>query len=286
MKDAENIASNERHVPCQLTEKWMPRSLMKALLLLCFACSANSRSETVQSVMDIPTRPGVTERVLVVTPESPEAIAILFPGGHGGLQLDANGSARWGEGNFLVRARQLFAAKGILVAVLDAPSDRQTPPYLAGFRQKKEHAEDVRAVIAALRAQVKKPVWLVGTSRGTQSVAYVATQLSDSDGAHGLVLTSTILSDDKGRPVPAIPLSKITMPVLVVHHEGDTCQQSSYKDRPKLADALHDNPKAQILTVKGGTNQGDPCEARAYHGFNGIEQDVVRKITDWMLNNQ
>jgi dienelactone hydrolase len=264
----------------------MSNVLLKPLLLLCLACSANSWSETVQSVMDIPTRPGVTERVLVVTPESPKAIAILFPGGHGGMQLDANGSARWGEGNFLVRARQLFAAEGILVAVLDAPSDRQMPPYLAGFRQKKEHAEDVKAVIAALRAQVNKPVWLVGTSRGTQSVAYVATQLGGSEGARGLVLTSTILSDDKGRPVPDIPQSKITMPVLVVHHEGDTCQQSSYKDLPKLVDALHGNPKAQILAVKGGTNQGDPCEARAHHGFNGIEQDVVKKITDWMLNNQ
>lgn len=263
----------------------MFRSLLKTLLLLSFACSASPRSETVQSVMDIPTRPGVTERLLVLTPESPKAIAILFPGGHGGLQLDAAGSARWGEGNFLVRARQLFAAEGILVAVLDAPSDRQMPPYLAGFRQKREHAEDVKAVIAALQAKVNKPVWLVGTSRGTQSVAYVASQLGGSEGAHGIVLTSTILSDDKGRPVPDIPLSKITMPVLVVHHEGDTCQQSSYKDLPKLADALHDNPKAQILTVKGGTNQGDPCEARAYHGFNGIEQEVVRKITDWMLNN-
>lgn len=259
-------------------------SLLK-MLLLSFACSANSWSGTVQKVMDVPTRPGVTERALVMTPESPKAIAILFTGGHGGLQLDANGSARWGEGNFPVCARQRFAAAGFLVAVLDAPADRKMPPYLARFRQRKEHADDVKAVIAALQAQVNKPVWLVGTSRGTQSVAYVATQLSGSEAAHGIVLTATILSDDKSRPVPDMPLSKITMPVLVVHHEGDTCQQSPFQDLSKLIDALHDHPKAHILTVKGGINQGDPCEARAYHGFHGIEQDVVKKITDWMLNN-
>ncbi|HEX8883242.1 MAG TPA: alpha/beta hydrolase, partial [Noviherbaspirillum sp.] len=118
-----------------------------------------------------------------------------------------------------------------------------------------------------------------------QSVAYLATQLSGSEVAHGIVLASTILSDDKSRPVPDMPLSKITMPMLVVHHEADTCQQSSFKDLPKLIDALHDNAKAQILTVKGGINQGDPCEARAYHGFNGIEQDIVKKIAAWMLNH-
>ena len=32
----------------------------------------------------------------------------------------------------------------------------------------------------------------------------------------------------------------------------------------------------------GGINVGDPCEARAHHGFNGIEADVVAKIAAWI----
>ena len=190
-----------------------------ASFIVCLALQAHG--QTVQKVVDIPTRPGVTQRMLILSPPEPKAIVILIPGGHGGLQIFSNGSFKWGEGNFLVRTRQLFADKGLTVAILDAPSDRQTSPFLSGFRQTPEHAEDIKAVIAWLRVQSKIPVWLVGTSRGTQSAAYTAIQLSGAHGPDGIVLTSTILTDAKGRAVPAMPLDRLRIPVLVVHHERD-----------------------------------------------------------------
>lgn len=136
--------------------------------------------------------------MLVLSSQEPKAAIILFAGGHGGLQISQDGSFGWGKGNFLVRTRQLFADQGLLVVVVDAPSDHQSNPYLGSFRQSPEHAADIKAVIAWLRTQAKIPVWLVGTSRGTQSAAYIATQLNSQEGPNGLVLTSTILSDDKG----------------------------------------------------------------------------------------
>jgi hypothetical protein len=36
------------------------------------------------------------------------------------------------------------------------------------------------------------------------------------------------------------------------------------------------------VTFKGGENRGDPCEALAYHGFNGLDKDVVAKIAEWI----
>ena len=48
-------------------------------------------------------------------------------------------------------------------------------------------------------------------------------------------------------------------------------------------DKLRSAPRKQLLSFKGGENQGDPCEARAYHGFNGIESDVVAQTAAWML---
>jgi hypothetical protein len=100
--------------------------------------------------------------MVVISPPDPKAAVVLIPGGHGGLKILANGSFKWGDGNFLVRTRQLFADHGFTVAVVDAPSDRQSLPYLGGFRQKPEHASDIKAVIAWLREQSKVPVWLVG----------------------------------------------------------------------------------------------------------------------------
>ncbi len=235
-------------------------------------------------IVDLPTRPGVTQRLLVLRPEAPRAAVVLFPGGHGGVQISPTGTFGWGEGNFLVRTRQMFAKQGMVTAVIDAPSDRQAPPFLAGFRQTQEHVGDVRAVIAWLRQETGLPVWLIGTSRGTQSAAFVATRLAKAEGGpDGLVLTSTVLRDKPpARPVPEMPLGRIDVPVLVVHHRQDGCWGCPYEDLPRLMDGLTASPRKELITVQGGRSRGDPCEALAYHGYNGIEGDVVTTIVDWI----
>ncbi len=239
--------------------------------------------EALEKVVDIATRPGVTQRMLVLAPKSPKAAAILLAGGHGGLQIAGNGSFGWGKGNFLVRTRQLFADQDLLVVVVDAPSDRQRPPYLSGFRGTREHMMDLKAVIAWTRTQTDAPVWLIGTSRGTESAAYAATYLTGRDGPDGLVLTSTILSDTKEFSVPALQLDRIKIPTLVVHHVDDGCAHCPYSQISRVMDKLTAAPKKKLLPVKGGVSEGDPCEARSYHGFNGIEAEVVKKTAAWML---
>jgi dienelactone hydrolase len=241
-------------------------------------------AQITQTVVDIPTRPGVTQRFLLVSPDHFQAAVILFAGGHGGLQIQSDGSFLWGAGNFVVRTREMFAAQGLLAAVVDAPSDRQSDPYLSGFRQTPQHVADIKAVIAWLKQQAKVPVWLVGTSRGTQSAAFIGTQLPLADGGpDGLVLTATILIDPNGRPVPEMDLEKIAVPVLVVHHRQDGCSLCPYTELPNLMNKLTGAPKKELLTFDGGQNVGDPCEAFAYHGFNGIESDVVTKIALWIM---
>jgi dienelactone hydrolase len=261
---------------------------MKRLLALCcfiilIGLCQSTLAQVSQKVVDIPTRPGVTQRFVYLAPENPKAAVIPFAGGHGGLQILLNGSFKWGEGNFLVRTRQLFARNGLSVAVVDAPSDRQTAPFLSGFRQTREHVADIKAVIAWLKQQANVPVWLVGTSMGTLSAAFIATQVGPGDGGpDGLVLTSTILSLDGGRPVPAMPLQNVVIPVLVVHHEQDGCNLCAYSQIPRLMEKLSSTPRKELVTFKGGENRGDPCEAFAHHGFNGLEKDVVVKIAEWI----
>jgi dienelactone hydrolase len=160
---------------------------MKQLLAFCcftalLGFCQSTLAQVSEKVVDIPTRPGVTQRFVYLAPESPRAAVILFAGGHGGLQINQNGSFKWGESNFLVRTRQLFANNGLSVAVVDAPSDRQAMPFLSGFRQRPEHVADIKAVIAWLKQQANVPVWLVGTSMGTLSAAFIATQVGPRDG--------------------------------------------------------------------------------------------------------
>ncbi len=234
-------------------------------------------------VVDVPTRNGVSQRLLVLSPPAPKAAVILFAGGHGGLQIFPNGSFNWGDGNFLMRSRQLFVDQGLLVIVLDAPSDRQRAPFLSGFRQTPEHVRDIKKTIAWVRQQASVPVWLVGTSRGTQSAAFAATELTGPEGPDGIVLTSSILADPRGRPVPAMNLAKLRIPVLVVHHELDGCASCRFSDLPLLMDKLGNATRKQLLAFKGGVDQGDPCEAFAYHGFNGLEPEVVTQTVAWIL---
>ncbi len=258
-------------------------SMAGFMLALCIAAPAFAQGTS--KVVDIPTRPGVTQRFIYLTPASaPKGAVILMAGGHGGLQIYPGGSMGWGNTNFLVRTRQQFADAGFAVAVVDAPSDRQAPPFLNGFRQTPEHTADIKAVIAWLKQQAPGPVWLVGTSRGTQSGGYIATELSPAQGGpDGLVLTSTILNDPSGRAVPRMPLDRITIPVLVVHHAQDGCRLCAISYMPQLMGQLPKTTRTELITVQGGQNVGDPCEAMAFHGFNGIEGEVIGKTTGWML---
>ena len=261
---------------------------MGRFVLFCLLAFPSQVWAQTERIVDIPTRPGVTQRMVVIEPEKPKAAVVLFAGGHGGLQISSTGDFKWGERNFLVRTRRLFSSNGLMVAVVDAPSDRQKPPYLGGFRQTPEHVADIRAVIAWVRQQANIPVWLVGTSRGTQSTAFIATQLSSADGGpDGIVLSSTILTDKPGnRPVTEMPLDKIKIPTLVVHHKRDGCEHCKYGDIPRLMEKLTNASRKELLTVDGGKSHGDPCEAMAYHGFNDIEQTVVKQIADWIVENK
>jgi pimeloyl-ACP methyl ester carboxylesterase len=235
-----------------------------------------------EKIIDIPTRAGVTQRFLLISPPDARAAVILFAGGHGGLQLSESGAMQWGKGNFLVRSAPLFAERKLAVAIIDAPSDRQSPPHLGGFRQSPEHAADVKALIAWLRENIKLPVWLVGTSRGTQSAAAVAIRLGGREGPDGVVLTATIVSDTRSRPVTDMALEKLKIPVLVVHHEQDACRNTLYSDVPRLMEKLVSVPRKELVVFRGGENQGNPCAGRAYHGFNALESEVVEKIAAWV----
>jgi pimeloyl-ACP methyl ester carboxylesterase len=263
-------------------------TLMKTGLGLLLACCLPfAHAQTPAKVVDLTSRPGVIQRMLVLAPAAPaqpKAAVILLAGGHGGLQISPDGEIHWGKDNFLVRTRQLFADQGFLVVLTDAPSDRLSPPFLRGSRETPEHVTDIKAAIAWVRNQTKTPVWLVGTSRGTQSAAYIATQLAPPDGPDGIALSSSILVDDReGASVLSMPVEKLKIPVLIVHHEQDGCHLCPYTLIPKLMNKLTDAPRKQLLSFTGGENIGNACNSAAHHGYNGLDQDVVGKMSGWML---
>ncbi len=238
-----------------------------------------------QQVVDLPTRPGVTERMLVLAPAQPTATVLLLTGGSGHVLIRDNGEVPSAE-NFLVRTRELFLQQGFAVIVLDAPSDRPRPVFLGNaFRDSGEHMLDLGAAVQWARQKFGKPVFVIGTSRGTQSAAHAAEVLAAPAAPDGIVLTSTILKRSPrggdGRAVPEMDLSHVAMPVLVVHHAEDPCPVCAPSLLPSLMKKFAPG-RAELKTYTGGGNEGDPCEPWSHHGYNGIEAQVVGDIAAWI----
>jgi hypothetical protein len=81
------------------------RKLKLVIASALVALASHATAQVVTKVVDIPTRPGISQRMIVLSPPEPKAAVVLFAGGHGGLQLSPNGSMQWGAGNFwFVRA--------------------------------------------------------------------------------------------------------------------------------------------------------------------------------------
>src|SRR5262244_1182472 len=92
------------------------RAALLALVLLGVSASTSS-GDVAQRVVDVPTRPGVTQRFLLLSPREPKATVVLFAGDHGGLQIAADGGWNPLWDNFLVRSRQLFVEHDLAVAI-------------------------------------------------------------------------------------------------------------------------------------------------------------------------
>jgi len=249
-------------------------------------CAQEASLASVQSAR------GVKQAFILIKPDKPVAAVILFAGGHGNLGLRSADSMAWGAQNFLVRTRGRFAAQGLMVAVVDAPSDQKGARGMnAQFRMSKGHATDIQAVIDYLKKQANVPVWLVGTSMGTFSAAGGGIALRDLG---GIVLTSTItrskpnwnIAGSHPNGVASMRVSAVTVPTLIMSHRRDGCDITPAADAPKLARALSKSRKVETVLLDGGSPpQSDPCEARSQHGFLGIEDQAVNGIVKFIKSN-
>lgn len=232
-------------------------------------------------------RAGVELRLAVAAPAgNAAAYALLFAGGHGKIQLDESGQPQGLRGNFLIRARAHLAARGIGLVLVDAPSDRQGARGMFGWRQSAEHAADIGQAVRAIRQRFGRPVWLVGTSAGTVSAANAAARLAGAQRPDGIVLTATITRQVRGRgfTVFNLGLAAYTGPALVAAHEGDACEATPPGDAPRVLAALAAaRPKKLMMFAGGLPPRSAPCEARAQHGFLGIEAQVMSAIADFIL---
>jgi hypothetical protein len=193
-------------------------------------------------------------RAALLTPGKPRGAIILMAGGDGRIGVRGDGTIAK-QGNQLVRTRAAYAARGFAVLVPEGNVD----------------------VAAAVKLMGKfGPVTLVGTSRGTQRAAR---GIAAGARPARLVLTAGFLSNasgDRDNVINILGTPSRLPPTLVVHHRDDECK----KTRPAgVAPFIAwSKGKARVTWLTGGRSRGRLCQARAHHGFNGIDGSVVSAV--------
>lgn len=244
----------------------------------------------------------------------PKAIVLLFTGGNGNAKIepgakkstvldDASDPAdRYPSANFLVRSAQLFAERGYRAVTVDSPEDKALGTKLYPstavhdpYRRSARATADLIAILAATRRYKGDdlPVCLVGTSRGAISAAAKAKlgvgislpnpvsvpggnpdHVTAADAAavptpaHVLVEASEVMPG--GCPVALVPSSVALFGGLT----GDLLFGGALNRFDHVSGALF-NPDV-------ATGGGDACGAQAPHGFLGVENAAVAKVTAWM----
>lgn len=182
--------------------------------------------------------------------------------------------------NFLIRSAKLFAAHPFNIVLVGRATD--VSELDGATRIGEDHDLDNRAIFRAIKLKSNVPIWLAGTSMGTISATAAAIRDGGQNVA-GIVLTSSVTAYRIKGAVPTQALDKIKVPVLVVHHEQDTCKVCTPYEAKTIADDLKNAPIKKTVFISGGADPtGDPCQAMHFHGFIGKEKEVVDLIAAWV----
>ena len=236
------------------------------------------------TLLTLKPRAGAELRIVTDRPAAPIGSVILLAGGPGVLNIDDQGRINQLAGNHLVRTRAAYVRAGYAVFVPDIASDLKGTNR---YRFSSVHANDLALLVATARS-VAAPVWVIATSRGAVSATTLFTQQAATQ-SNGLVISSGTLMNQNG-PAAADTgdLGRIRVPVLLLRHRDDSCRVTPPADAERFRALLVGAPKVEIVTVTGGgptTPQADPCEASHYHGFLGIDDQVVAATVTWMKAN-
>ena len=188
---------------------------------------------------------------------TPRYVVILFPGGSGQVNPRmVDGQLVYGfQGNFLLRSRP-YIVDDEFATVTTNSSDSE---------------EHIQAVLDDLKRRFPRAlVYLMGTSNGTASTMKLAGYLSER--IAGVIHTSS------RSEIYGFDSRRYKNRQLIVHHKRDGCRGTPFF----AAESAHQRFGTDFIAMEGGISVGNPCEAFAYHGYNGIERETVDAIKKWI----
>lgn len=230
------------------------------------------------------TKSPVFQRAILAKPAQPTDTALLFFRGHPGIaRIQSVADKQANLQPFMRMNQRILAQEGIALVVMDCPTDLwsisggQPTSCLDSYRSSKEHADDVRSVIARLREEHGlTKIFVMGHSFGTISSRWLAKNLGSE--ISGSIHSAAMNGHNRmgfANSLAGFSYNTIATPMLHVHNENDACLHTPYSIVKEYAGE-------NLVTVRGGVPGGDPCGARHLHSFQGREEVVVRAIILWM----
>ena len=187
----------------------------------------------------------------------PAYVIILFPGGAGNVDPRMqDGKLVYGyQGNFLLRSRKFLVDDEFATVTTNSTTSE----------------DRIQAVLDDIgRRFPKAQIYVMGTSNGTYCTMALAGYLSGR--VAGEIHTSSLAR------IYSFDAKKYKNRQLVVHHRKDTCRATPFN----AAQGSHERHGNEFIAMEGGITDGDPCEAFAHHGYNGIERETMAAIKQWI----
>ncbi len=271
------------------------------LLLALLACpSAAAQTEvlieldTGRSMEAGEGRVAVKQKAILTLPAAPTDTALLLFRGNPGYMLVQSLQDKRRNLGWVANAEMVLLQAGIALVQMDCPTDQwgdsPRPPAtkcLTDYRKSAQHADDVRKVMAWLKANhgINRH-FILGHSIGTVSSRWLSISLGKDEVA-GIIHSATInsaapkglLLDIIGNLSYEFPRRAAGMPMLHVHNEQDACRATPYN-------AVRGYAKDNLVTVRGGIAEGDPCGVGHLHSHQGREEPVMKAIVKWIKTGQ
>jgi predicted alpha/beta hydrolase family esterase len=243
--------------------------------------------------------PAHLRAVAMASSQNPSSTALLFfPGWPGQLWLPENMQAERFITNapnsrfYATRHIDLMPSKGITFVMVDCPTDqwgssqRSADPTGCSdsYRSSQQHADDIAHLIAHLKAtQGIKRIFIMGHSYGSISSRWLAMRLGDqiqgSIHSASMSYAAGMRFADYGSSISRMDMAQAKAPWIFVHNLNDQCKATPYVPIQTVAGT-------QLITVRGGTPQGDPCGAGHFHSYQGRELAVLDAVARWITSDE
>lgn len=234
------------------------------------------------------TKSPVFQRAILTTPAKPTDTALLFFRGYPGIaRIQTVADKQRNLLPFMRMNQRLFQEAGIALVIVDCPTDQWGAPgpppsaCLDDYRSSKEHADDVRSLIARLKDEHGlTKIYVFGHSLGTVSSRWLAKHLGNEISGS---IHSASLNPGKpkanGYSLAGFDYAAIAAPALHVHNEQDACWATPYS-------VVREYAGKNLVTVRGGSPEGDPCGGTHLHSYQGREAVVVQAIIAWITTGK